>query len=330
MPGGAGRTGCVVQQLYLLLRHYHRRAFDLRAFLWIGAVAAISLALNYSFGVMQFLQRIQPEPLSLVALFAYFWLHFEAFLFLSAPVGMRSAGLKNRKVQILGLFVSATLAVYLGWSVSALTFLQWVPLAIAPWFSRCFVNVQQFFVLCAPVALYWLWYDRRRVPLYGCTLKNFHVAPYLWMLAILAPFVFGVSFLDDFRAMYPRYYTNEAALYWQVPRIVPIGGFLFCYALGFLAVEFFFRGFLVRVFKPHLGARIILIAAGLYCLIHFRKPGIEAASSFFGGLLLGVIAYYGRSIAGGVLVHLGLAFMMEAAGYAQIFILNRPLPGRFF
>lgn len=320
----------MVQQLYLRLRQYHKRAFDLRAFLLIAAVTATSLALNYTMGVMQFLQRIQPEPLSLLALCVFFVLHFELYLFLSLSSGTRRAGIRNLRVQLLGLFVSAILAVYLGWSVSALTFLQWVPLAVAPWFSRCFVNVQQFFVLCAPVALFWLWVDRRRVPLYGCTLKNYHSAPYLWMLVILAPFVFGVSFLDDFRAMYPRYYTNEAALYWNVPRAVPIGGFLFCYALGFLAVEFFFRGFMVRVFKPQLGARIILIAAGLYCVIHFRKPVIEATSSFFGGLLLGVIAYYGRSIAGGVLVHLGLAFMMEAAGHIQIFALNRPLPGRFF
>lgn len=317
-------------QLYWRLRNYQQRAFDLRAFVLIGGATAASLAVNYVFGVMQFLQRIQPEALSLLALFAYFFLHFEVYLLCSAPVGRRRAGLKNRKLQLLGIFVSATLAVYMGWSVSALTFLQWVPLAVAPWFSRCFANVQQFVVLCAPVALFWLWFERRRVPLYGCTLKDYHSAPYLWMLLALAPFVFGVSFLDDFRAMYPRYYTNEAALYWNVPRIAPIGGFLFCYALGFLAVEFFFRGFLVRVFKPQLGARIILIAAGLYCLIHFRKPMIEAVSSFFGGLLLGVIAYYGRSIAGGVLVHLGLAFMMEAAGYVQIFVLNRPLPGRFF
>jgi Type II CAAX prenyl endopeptidase Rce1-like len=319
-----------VQQLLLRLQYYRQRALDVRAFLLIAGVTAASLTLNYAFGVMQLLQRIQPEPLSLLALCGFFAAHLEIYLLLSAPPGARLRTLQNLKLQALGLFVSVTLAVYCGWSVSALTFLQWVPLAIAPWFSRCFVNMQQFVVLCAPVVLFWICFDRKRSPLYGCTLKNYHSAPYLWMLIALAPFVFAVSFLDDFRAMYPRYYTNEAALYWGVPRVAPIGAFLVFYALGFLAVEFYFRGFMLRVFKPQLGARIILIAAGMYCLIHFRKPMIEAVSSFFGGLLLGVIAYYGRSIAGGVLAHLGLAFMMEAAGYVQIFVLNRPLPGRFF
>ncbi len=319
-----------MQQLYLRLQYYRRRALDLRAFYLIAGVTAASLTLNYVFGVMQLLQRMQPEPLSILILWGFFTAHLEAYLVLSAPAGARLRTLTNLRVQGPGLFVSATLALYCGWSVSAWTFLQWVPLAVAPWFSRCFVNVQQFVTLCVPVALFWLAIDRKRVPLYGCTLKNYHSAPYIWMLIALAPFVFGVSFLDDFRAMYPRYYTNEAALYWGLPRVAPIGAFLLCYALGFLAVEFFFRGFMLRVFKPQLGARIILIAAGMYCLIHFRKPMIEAISSFFGGLLLGVIAYYGRSIAGGVLAHLGLAFMMEAAGYVQIFVLNRPLPGRFF
>jgi membrane protease YdiL (CAAX protease family) len=48
-----------------------------------------------------------------------------------------------------------------------------------------------------------------------------------------------------------------------------------------------------------------------YITIHFGKPLGETISSFFGGLLLGVIAYRTKSIYGGIIVHLGIAYLME-------------------
>ena len=36
-------------------------------------------------------------------------------------------------------------------------------------------------------------------------------------------------------------------------------------------------------------------------------------SSFFGGYILGVFAYYSRSIWGGIIVHMGIALLMDLA-----------------
>jgi membrane protease YdiL (CAAX protease family) len=52
----------------------------------------------------------------------------------------------------------------------------------------------------------------------------------------------------------------------------------------------------------------------VYAMIHFEKPLLEAISSIAGGFVLGVIAERTRSIYGGVIVHLGIAWMMEIAG----------------
>jgi hypothetical protein len=41
----------------------------------------------------------------------------------------------------------------------------------------------------------------------------------------------------------------------------------------------------------------------------------ECISSFFGGLILGVVIYHTRTIFGGLMVHLGIAWMMELGGY---------------
>jgi hypothetical protein len=36
---------------------------------------------------------------------------------------------------------------------------------------------------------------------------------------------------------------------------------------------------------------------------------------FFGGLILGIVVYHTRTIVGGLMVHLGIAWMMELGGY---------------
>jgi hypothetical protein len=43
----------------------------------------------------------------------------------------------------------------------------------------------------------------------------------------------------------------------------------------------------------------------------------KAISFVFGGYLLGVIAYETKSIWGGIIVHVGIAWMMEAIGFWQ-------------
>jgi membrane protease YdiL (CAAX protease family) len=55
-----------------------------------------------------------------------------------------------------------------------------------------------------------------------------------------------------------------------------------------------------------------------YALIHFEKPLVEALSSIVGGLVLGIISYRTKSIYGGVILHLGIAFTMEIAGAMQM------------
>jgi len=92
------------------------------------------------------------------------------------------------------------------------------------------------------------------------------------------------------------------------------------YGLDFFSTELYFRGFLVLAFVRWLGPAAILPMAVFYVTIHFGKPLGETISSFFGGYLLGIFAYYSRSIWGGVLVHIGLAWLMELAGGVVRFV----------
>src|SRR5690606_32481 len=87
------------------------------------------------------------------------------------------------------------------------------------------------------------------------------------------------------------------------------------YGLDFFTIELFFRGFLILAFLRYAGKAAILPMAAFYCSIHFGKPLLECITSYFGGLILGVIVLHSRSIWGGLIVHLGIAWLMEVAGY---------------
>lgn len=113
------------------------------------------------------------------------------------------------------------------------------------------------------------------------------------------------------------YKTSEAHLYLEVPEYITVMIYELAYGLDFVTVEFLFRGFMVIGLMHVVGRRAVLAMAVVYCFLHFGKPAGEAISSIFGGYILGVIAFETRSIWGGIIVHLGIAWMMEIIGFVQ-------------
>ncbi|MFL5772695.1 MAG: CPBP family intramembrane glutamic endopeptidase [Flavisolibacter sp.] len=165
------------------------------------------------------------------------------------------------------------------------------------------------------IALLIIWkLGREKQPFYGISTKNFSATPYLLMLLIMIPLIAAASTQHDFLAMYPKL-KNLSYL-----KSMPNNGlfkilFELSYGSDFITIELFFRGFLVLAFCKWFGKDAILPMAVFYCTIHFGKPVGECISSFFGGLILGVVVYHTRTILGGLIVHLGIAWMMELGGY---------------
>ena len=165
-----------------------------------------------------------------------------------------------------------------------------------------------------PLLLFW-WSQKTQTSFWGLTTKNFTWQPYALMLLIMVPLITFASTQADFLHTYPK--LNQVAFVdnitnhpWWYKTIYEIS-----YGIDFLTIELFFRGFLVFAFVRYAGADAVLPMAVFYCSIHFGKPLFECISSFFGGMLLGIIAYRTQSILGGIMVHLGIAWMMEAGGY---------------
>ncbi len=150
---------------------------------------------------------------------------------------------------------------------------------------------------------------------WGVTLRSLSWKPYLLMLVAMVPLIVFASTQAVFLSAYPRvkqiaYIAPYNDSWFATVLLYEIG-----YGIDFVTIELFFRGFLVFAFVRYAGASALLPMAVFYCSIHFGKPLMECISSFFGGLILGVIAYRTRSIVGGLVVHLGIAWMMEIGGF---------------
>lgn len=160
----------------------------------------------------------------------------------------------------------------------------------------------------------WNIFDTQQ-PFYGIKTKGMNWRPYLIMLLIMLPLIAAASTQPDFLAVYPKLKAiagveNEKGMHWLYKLLFELS-----YGSDFIIIELFFRGFLVLAFIKWAGKDAILPMACFYCTIHFGKPLGECISSYFGGMILGVVVYHTRSILGGLMVHLGIAWMMELGGY---------------
>jgi hypothetical protein len=164
--------------------------------------------------------------------------------------------------------------------------------------------------LFIPVTIIWFFADRD-IPLYGLSWKNHKPKLYWILLLCMLPLIAGASFLSDFLDYYPRFRRLDA----YNPPAWKLWCYELCYGLDFTSIELFFRGFVVIAFARYVGMNAILPMAAFYLSIHYGKPIGEAISSFFGGAILGVIAYHSRSVFGGIMVHAGIAWLMEIGGY---------------
>jgi len=174
--------------------------------------------------------------------------------------------------------------------------------------SKWFVGL---FAAMIPVYIIWKFKDSKQQPFYGSR-SSHNLRPYFILIICMIPLITLAATQPDFLNMYPRakiirgWNVHPKYLYYILHELF--------YSLDFITIEFFFRGFLIIGMIKYCGKNCIVPAACFYCCIHLGKPMGEAISSFAGGLLLGIVSYNNKSVWGGLVVHLGIAWMMEMAG----------------
>ncbi len=185
---------------------------------------------------------------------------------------------------------------------------------------RCINWVVRVFILLIPVYIIWFIKDKSNQPFYGTRALD-TIKPYLIMLLIMVPLLALASTQKDFLSMYPKakFLTNLQMGHQKWRYVL----YELCYGFDFVSIEFFFRGFLILSLVKICGPHCIIPVACFYCTIHLGKPMAEAVSSFWGGILLGIISYNTGSIWGGLIIHLGIAWFMEVGGWLGAVLKNK-------
>jgi hypothetical protein len=185
-----------------------------------------------------------------------------------------------------------------------------------PFLIKCANQLTKAVIVFVSVFIFWkVSGHSKQVPFYGFKIKNVDLKPYFIMLFIMMPLIAAAATQHDFLHKYPTFKafahtSNNKDFFWL--RLI---GYEILYGSDYFAIELFFRGFVLYSLSRFLGKGAIIPMATMYVFIHFGKPVGETISSFFGGTILGIIAYETNSIFGGIIVHCGIAYMMEFGGF---------------
>ena len=220
---------------------------------------------------------------------------------------------KDLQVAVALLYTAALLTVleyfYLPTTIEAR--LLGVPAGVRPapsleagvsWSLACIIGY-----LVIPLLLC-LFFHRRHPRQIGFNSKGFgrHVLVYLGLFALMLPVVLFAARADEgFLRTYP--FVNDAR--------GSLGAFLrweLAYLAQFIALEAFFRGYLLFTLERAIGKSAIFVMCVPYAMIHFHKPVLECFGAIGAGVLLGLLALRFRSWYGGALLHMLVALTMDS------------------
>lgn len=308
-----------MKKVYTLLKDYHQEHFQPKIYSIFAAFLLVSLLLNYHFDFEnQYIDAYQRTPL--YWLLMYLW-QLAPFLVICGVMYWQGAAkdwLGTIDFWLKALVGFGLLALYRSFYLHE-SIVGLMTGADFYFVKRCIRWASSLVTIMLPLWLLGNYFDRYSpVRNYGLNLAKFDIKPYLQILAVAMLFVAIGSFFGDIQQYYPRFANSSGAAFaaqHQLPVWLPVAIYEFCYGLDFLAVEMFFRGFLVFGFVRLLGGHAILPMVATYCFLHFGKPMPEAAASVVGGYVLGVVAYKTRNIMGGIIIHVGIAWGMELLGW---------------
>jgi membrane protease YdiL (CAAX protease family) len=124
--------------------------------------------------------------------------------------------------------------------------------------------------------------------------------------AVMGPLILLVSNSSHFQRTYPFYHIRQGEDLWPWFWVWEA-----LYALQFLGLEFFFRGFLVHGLRHRFGPYAIPVMTIPYCMIHFAKPLPETLGAVVAGLVLGFMSLKTRSVILGAAIHVSVALSMD-------------------
>ncbi len=294
---------------------------DFRWDLYIGVFAFLlgSFYINYTFDFEEsIIDSFYGQEIRILWYFLFYSFAYYTTLLAWAILHKQTVLLKNYKLWVFSTFCILCQAVDGSFYYHIAFSKAYLPSEIFVFGYRLLGELYFIVSVIIPFFLFYKFYDKESSYFYGMKAKWNEVKWYFLMLLGMVPLVFGASFEQSFLDAYPNYRFSQAHLYLGVSEWLTILVSEVCYAGNFISVELLFRGFLIIGMARFLGRGTVLPMVVMYAFLHFGKPMGEAIGSIFGGYILGVIALRSRNIFGGIIIHMGVAMLMEIAAFYQI------------
>lgn len=297
------------------LRQHLKEDFHLPYYLVIFCFLAISIYVNYKFDFSDNYVDAAPGFSKIVYNFLFFAFSWFIPFIIWCSFFRKWHLLLNKRFVTTVIFGIAILGLDSGFPYLT-QWLSTLPGSLYYWAYKVCINLISGFTVLLPIVIFHAFAEKEKSKIYGLGQTRFDWSPYVTMLLIMLPLIAGAAaFSEGFQRQYPMYPKTTAHLELEVPEYITVLGYELAYGLDFITVELLFRGFFVIGLVSTLGRSSILMMACMYCFLHFGKPAGEAISSIFGGYILGVIAFETRSIWGGIVVHMGIAWLMELCAF---------------
>lgn len=172
------------------------------------------------------------------------------------------------------------------------------------WAAACTVG---YFVVPLLIVLF---IHRERPSSIGIRFQGFfrHVWIYLGLYGVMLPFILWAAKDPAFLRTYPFVSCEnwDEFIRWQIG-----------YVIQFIALEAFFRGYLLFSLAKSQGWTAIFVMSVPYCMIHYHKPPLEAFGAIAAGIALGTLALRLRSWFGGALLHALVAVTMDSLSWSR-------------
>ena len=281
---------------------------DKRVLMLVSLLTALLIYLNYSRDVDQWISNHNSFLFSFSARYIIYLIAFGVPYLLYSLI----KGQKYFKDPIFNLFLFISPAIFSLKVALNIPFHFLEDAVMNDYWNHVVYWPVLLFIIMLMLYVLWRFFDDDQ-PFYGTSTWQINWKPYWLMLLIMVPLIIAASTQADFLAMYPKLKLitgHSADVKWWQKLLFEIS-----YGSDFIGIELFFRGFLILGFIKWAGKNAILPMACFYCTIHFGKPLGECISSYFGGMLLGIVVSNTQSLWGGLIVHLGIAWMMEFGGF---------------
>jgi hypothetical protein len=302
-----------------LLKNHIREYLSVKLAIAFALVMIALLAFNYTFNFEDGIIDQEPNDfLRWLWMFLFHGLPYLLVCALSFGFTKRKVWMSNPRFWLLFIAGFSVLAFDRSWSLWPLL-KDYLAREDSRYIFKVIKQGTGVFTVVLPLLLLYAFTNQSKPRrYYGIAIRKFDARPYFAILGIAAIFIIIAGFFSDIQQYYPRYSRTSGdifALSHHIPEWIAVLGYELPYGFDFISTEFMFRGFMVIGLGRILGPKAILPMAAAYCVLHFGKPLTEAASSIFGGYILGVIAWHHKNIWGGVIIHVGVAWMMELVGF---------------